>query len=281
LFARAQKWHEFENWPGGRRLIRAAFAVSGLHARAKRNARDIVLRHNRLAVAGLPPAFEGYTILHLSDLHIDLARDIPHELATRVRGLRYDACALTGDFRAETGGDFEATLAGMRVLARELSPPVFGVFGNHDSLLMLQPLEELGVHMLVNEHVRLERDGAELYLAGVDDPNFFRAHDLTAARRGIPEDAASVLLAHSPEIYAEAAESGFGALLCGHTHGGQLCLPGGVPVRRVAGCPRSLHAGAWEHGGMSGYTSVGSGSCVVDLRLNCPPEVTLQRLTAG
>jgi predicted MPP superfamily phosphohydrolase len=67
-------------------------------------------------------------------------------------------------------------------------------------------------------------------------------------------------------------------MLCGHTHGGQLCLPGGFALRSNAPCPRRLWAGAWRHGELAGYTSVGCGTCVVDLRLNCRPEITLHRL---
>jgi uncharacterized protein len=159
-----------------------------------------------------------------------------------------------------------------------LRTPVFGVLGNHDPLALLEPMEALGVRMLMNESVRLERDGAALYLAGVDDPHYFKSDDLARARSTIPNGHASVLLAHSPEIYARAAAAGFDALLCGHTHGGQLCLPGGFALRSNAPCPRRLWAGAWTHGELSGYTSVGCGTCVVDVRLNCGPEITLHRL---
>jgi len=70
-------------------------------------------------------------------------------------------------------------------------------------------------------------------------------------------------------------------MLCGHTHGGQICLPGGVPLLTDADCPRALARGAWKYHNLIGYTSVGAGSCIVDVRLNCPPEVTLHRLVCS
>jgi len=67
-------------------------------------------------------------------------------------------------------------------------------------------------------------------------------------------------------------------MLCGHTHGGQICLPGGYALTWDARCPRRLAAGAWSYGDMAGYTSVGSGSSVVNARLNCLPEITVHEL---
>ena len=276
----AQTWTEVENWPGSRQLIRLLLSLVGLHGRARRNARSIELRDNELGVVGLPPQFEGYTLLHLSDLHIDIAPDVPNVIAEAVRGHRYDACVMTGDYRAETRGPHEETLAGLRSLMRSLNAPVYAVLGNHDSLSFVEPMEALGIRVLMNESVQIERDGAMLHLAGVDDPHYFRSDDLARSRSAIPAGAASILLAHSPEIHARAAAAGFTTMLCGHTHGGQLCLPGGFALRSNAPCPRRLWAGAWTDGDLTGYTSVGCGTCVVDLRLNCRPEITLHRLRA-
>ena len=69
--------------------------------------------------------------------------------------------------------------------------------------------------------------------------------------------------------------------MCGHTHGGQLCLPGGYPLTLDAKCPRRVGRGAWSEGAMQGYTTTGAGTSILNVRLNCPPEVTLHRLTRG
>jgi predicted MPP superfamily phosphohydrolase len=94
----------------------------------------------------------------------------------------------------------------------------------------------------------------------------------------VPDGAPAILLSHTPELYRQAAHAGFDFFLCGHTHGGQICLPGGVPVILEAKIPRRLGSGAWSHGPMQGYTSRGAGTSVVDVRFNCPGEITLHRL---
>ena len=140
-------------------------------------------------------------------------------------------------------------------------------------------MEDMGVRVLLNESEALEDGGRGLFLVGVDDPHFFRADNLEKAFGGVPEQAASVLLCHSPELYRQAAHSGVGLMLCGHTHGGQICLPGGFPLFTNADCPRDLaRGGPWRYGRLQGYTSVGAGSSVVDVRFNCRPEVTVHTL---
>ena len=94
----------------------------------------------------------------------------------------------------------------------------------------------------------------------------------------IPAGAFSILLSHTPETYREAAAAGFDLMLSGHTHGGQLCLPGGIPIKLEARLPRSMGAGAWRYAEMAGYTSVGAGTSLLPVRLNCPPEITLHTL---
>jgi predicted MPP superfamily phosphohydrolase len=70
-------------------------------------------------------------------------------------------------------------------------------------------------------------------------------------------------------------------MLSGHTHGGQICLPGSIPITLDATLPRRMGSGAWQYHRMSGYTSVGAGSSIIAVRLNCPPEITLHHLRRG
>jgi predicted MPP superfamily phosphohydrolase len=94
----------------------------------------------------------------------------------------------------------------------------------------------------------------------------------------IPKDDYSILLSHKPQTYGEAAQHGFDLMLCGHTHGGQLYLPGGHAIKLKAVLPRRMGNGAWQYEILAGYTSVGVGTSLLPVRLNCPPEVTLHRL---
>lgn len=267
-----------ENWYSVHGVIRTCLRLSGLYGRAQRNARSIQVRHHPVAIPGLPSAFEGYRILHLSDLHVDMEQRNTHAISERVRELQYDLCVLTGDYRARTFGPIDQVLAGMAAIRLQLQGPIYGVLGNHDTLRLVPGLEELGIRMLLNEAIVIERAGQSLHLAGVDDAHYYQVHNIDRASNAIPEDAVSILLSHTPEIYRLAAHAGFSLMLSGHTHGGQICLPGGVPIVWDARCPRALASGPWRYGTLIGYTSVGAGTSVVNARLNCPPEITIHEL---
>jgi predicted MPP superfamily phosphohydrolase len=139
-------------------------------------------------------------------------------------------------------------------------------------------LEAMGIRMLQNECEAIRRGDQAIYLAGIDDAHYFKVDNIEKAGAGIPEDAFAVLLSHTPEVYRQAAHAGFDLLLSGHTHGGQICLPGSTPITLDSALPRRMGAGAWRYREMIGYTSVGAGSSVVAVRFNCPPEITLHRL---
>jgi len=278
VFGQGRNFFHVENWYALRSIIRNSLRLVLLHGRAKRNARRIQVRHNHFTLPHLPAAFDDFTLLQISDLHLDMADDFPHVLIEAVRQVDYDLCVLTGDFKAETYGPYEAALRALQQVRTHLEGEVYGVLGNHDTICMVPGLESMGIRMLLNEQVMLQREGDTIYLAGIDDPHYYRADNIERAGEDIPEDAVSILLAHSPEIYRHAAHADFDVMLCGHTHGGQMCLPGGYALMCNASSPREFCAGAWRYHGLSGYTSVGSGACVVDLRINCPPEITLHHL---
>jgi uncharacterized protein len=267
-----------ESW---RPVLRVALKLSGLYWRARRNAARIEIHDNIVRSPRLPAAFDGFTILHISDLHIETNDAAMLRLAELLPPLVYDICVLTGDFRSHTFGAFDRAVEGLARLCAHFSAPAYGVLGNHDSVRMVPPIEDLGIRMLVNECETLSRAGQRLYLAGIDDAHLYRVDNLEKAAAAIPDDAFSILLSHTPEVYRQAAHIGFDLLLAGHTHGGQLCLPGGVPVTLDAAVPRHMGRGTWRYGAMTGYTSVGVGACVEPVRLNCPPAITLHRLRRG
>ena len=132
--------------------------------------------------------------------------------------------------------------------------------------------------MLFNECEIISRGDNHIYLAGIDDAHFYRADDIQKAATRIPSGTFSILLSHTPEVYDRAAKADFDLMLSGHTHGGQLCLPGGVPIKLEARLPRRMGAGLWHHLSMAGYTSVGAGTSLLPARLNCPPEIALHTL---
>jgi predicted MPP superfamily phosphohydrolase len=262
-------------------IIEGALKLSGLYWRARRNAQRVTVRQQELKFSALPKSFDGYTILHISDMHVEMSEAAMEHLIKIVHGMSYDLCVLTGDYRAKTFGPFDAALLGVEKVRAYLKPPIFGVLGNHDTVQMVPQLEAMGIRMLINECEVLARGSERIYLAGIDDAHFYRVDNIEKAASQIPSDEFSILLSHTPEIYRQAAHANFNLMLCGHTHGGQLCLPGSIPIKLEAVLPRRMGAGVWEHCDMIGYTSRGAGSSVVPVRLNCPAEITLHRLRRG
>lgn len=278
VFGQGLNFFHIENLTSSHRFIRAVLVMAGLYRRGLANARQVVLRRNHIRSMRLPRAFEGFTILHLSDLHVDMCPEAMDRVHALMEGLEYDLCVLTGDYRGQTFGPFEETLAGMARLRDSIKGDILAVLGNHDTICMAPGLEDMGIRLLLNECAPVQRQGERIHIAGIDDAHYFRVDNIEKAGDGIPHDAFSILLSHTPEIYRQAAHAGFDLLLAGHTHGGQICLPGGVALTLDSVLPRALGAGAWKYHQMQGYTSVGAGSSVVPVRFNCPPEITLHHL---
>jgi predicted MPP superfamily phosphohydrolase len=132
--------------------------------------------------------------------------------------------------------------------------------------------------MLMNERDCIKRGHDGIWLAGVDDPHHYRMDDIAKSVAGIPAGETAILLSHSADNHVEAAAAGVDLFLCGHTHGGQICLPGGFPLVTSTRLSRRFAAGAWQYGGMAGYTSRGIGTSAIDARFNCAPEATLHTL---
>jgi uncharacterized protein len=278
IFGQGLNFFHLENATVSHSLIRGLLMLSGLYWRGFRNSAKVELRHNRIVAANLPAPFDGFTILQISDLHVEMSAAAMQRVAELVHAISYDICVLTGDYRTQTFGPYADALAGVARLCRELKQPIYGVLGNHDTICMVPALEQMGIRMLLNESEVLERGGARIHLAGIDDAHFYRVDNIEKAAEAIPHDEFSILLSHTPEIYRQAAHADFDVLLSGHTHGGQICLPGGIPITLNCVVPRSMGHGSFNHHGMIGYTSAGAGVSIVPARFNCPPEITLHHL---
>jgi predicted MPP superfamily phosphohydrolase len=278
VFGQGINFFHIENLTPSHALIRAVLMASGLYWRGVQNAAKVELRENRIALPQLPASFDGFTILQLSDLHVEMSKAAMKRVRALLKKVTYDLCVLTGDYRARTYGPYDATLAGMAKVRSALNGTIYGVLGNHDTICLVPGLEEMGIKVLLNESVTVERGKDRIHLAGIDDAHFYRVDNIEKAAADIPHDEFSILVSHTPEIYRQAAHADFNLLLSGHTHGGQICLPGGIPITLDSVLPRSMGSGAWKYHDMIGYTSVGAGVSVVPVRFNCPPEITLHRL---
>ena len=187
---------------------------------------------------------------------------------------------ITGDFR-----DPEVTVRlEFRKRIRRLCKVIaakhgtVAVLGNHDTVEDVPFLERLGIRMLLNEAMAIERKGSRIWIVGVDDPHFFGTHDLQKALKDTDKSELHLLLAHSPDLADEAANAGVDIYLCGHSHGGQICLPDRTPIFANMRARREFASGGWRAGGMLGYTSRGVGTSGLPIRAYCRPELTLHFL---
>ncbi len=238
IFGRGRTLFHIENVEWLMHFVYHSFRLTGLYGRAYRNIFDIRVVENELVLPGLPPEFNGYTLLHLSDLHLDIAPGLAEAVVAALDGVAYDTAVITGDYRASTSGAYDLALSETVKVIDHLKSPSYAILGNHDFIEFVPPLERAGLTFLLNESVPLHRGLETIYLSGVDDPHFYETDNLEKARLDIPDDAVSLLLAHSPELYRSAAAAGYDAMLCGHTHAGQICLPGRIPIMNNANCPR-------------------------------------------
>ena len=273
-------WENFDLMP---KTLGVLLKLSGLMPRASANALQYRLHEFDIPINGLPDCFEGYRILHLSDLHIDEIRDGGKRLCETLAGLEYDLCVLTGDFRFDTYGVFDKVMSRMTRLLNVLNcrDGVVGILGNHDFIEMVPEFEAMGMTMLLNESLAINRGEHHFSLVGLDDAHYYKVNDLGRAMENVDASQPVVLLVHSPEVIDEAAEAGIDFYLCGHTHGGQVCLPGEIPVIGNARCERNKLSGRWRHGRMQGYTHRGTGASGIAVRINCPPDISIHRLVTA
>ncbi len=275
---RHQAWWHPARYLSARRVVPFALKLTGLWRRAHAQCLAVGVVENEVLLPSLPTAFDGFRLLQITDLHTDIDPALPTAVIAALRGIRFDLAVVTGDFHNEIGEDWADSIAQTATIIPHLGPTPLATLGNHDLLDMVPPLEAVGLRFLLNENVALDRDGQRLWIAGIDDASYYRTHLPLRARDGVPADACAILLSHSPECFRESTAAGFAWQVSGHTHGGQICLPGGLAVLRKAAVPGRMIAGPWRHQDLVGYTSRGTGSCTAAARLNCPPEITVHTL---
>ena len=178
----------------------------------------------------------------------------------------------------------------MKELGRLKAPlGVFAVLGNHDfwsgqevALKIVHGLEGLGVQVLRNEAIPLQREGQRLYIVGVDD-YWEASYSLSESLQGVPKDAFKMLLSHNPDVNEdiEKLSERIDLIISGHTHGGQIVLPmwGATYIPSPFG--QKYLTGLVKEGNRQTYISSGLGLFLVPVRINCPPDVSLLTLRRG
>ena len=233
----------------------------------------------RVTMRRLAPAFHGYRVAQISDLHMGdwMDRARLAEVVALVNRQEADLIAITGDFvtglARRVAADLVAGLRGLRA-----PDGVVAVLGNHDhwanTAVMQQVLRDSGIRELRNTVHTLERDGALFHIAGVDDVHVGR-HRLDRVLARLPAAGAALLLAHEPDFADEAAATGrFDLQISGHSHGGQVSLPFFGPFH-LPELGRKYPRGRYQVGAMTLYTNRGIGMVKIHLRFNCRPELTV------
>ena len=276
---RTRHWGEFK-----RLLIvfRVLLNASRLFDAGRRRAADLRLVELELRFAELPAAFDGYRLLHLTDLHLDGLPQLADAIANLVRGRPVDLSVWTGDYRFRVHGEHAQVLPGMAKILAAISAVDghLATLGNHDPAALVDPLERLGLRVLTNETVTIRRGSATLHVTGLDDVHYFYTDAAAAALTEAPPGF-RIALVHSPEAAHLAAAAGCALYLCGHTHGGQVCLPGGMPVLTNSVFHWRHAKGLWRRGKMRGYTSNGAGISGLPVRFFSRGEVTLITLRSA
>ncbi len=238
-----------------------------------------------LPVPGLDPRLAGLRIAQLSDLHIGTMTPRSWGLAwSRAANLRApDLAVVTGDM-VTSGTDFYEDVADV-IGALRAKEGVFASMGNHDYFgaegePLVSMLRARGVGVLRNEGVVIERNGAKLWLAAIDD-TWTRRDDIERAMRDRPAGATTVLLAHDPNRFDAAADAGANVVLSGHTHGGQIGVPFFYRIANLATFAYRYNVGLYRRGQSVLYVHPGLGTTGPPMRLGVPPEVAILTLRAA
>jgi len=245
--------------------------------------RFLTVARAEIPIARLPETFSGTRLLFLSDVHAGpfLSKGALARVFARLATLKPDVVIHGGDMA--TSNVREILPHGEAVGGLKGPLGTFAVFGNHDHYTkdvagVGRFFEACGVRVLDNDAIALTRGGARIALAGIDDWNIGRPDlDRAIARAGeIAPASPIVLISHNPDASLEASARGVALTLSGHTHGGQVRIPGRPVLVRMSRF--RLDDGRYEHDGAQILVSRGLGVSGIPLRLFCSPEATLVTL---
>ncbi|MGG0458696.1 metallophosphoesterase [Bacillus mycoides] len=239
----------------------------------------------------IPSSFKGFKILQLSDLHNKKFGENQNVLIKKVKNLNPDIIVITGDLIDSKSYDAEISLQVIREIVTEY--PVYFVTGNHEQWSgkynsLEKELKKYNVTVLRNEHVSIQKDGQEINLLGIDDPEFTSGNrdeehivksEIRKAKDGINSDGFKVLLSHRPEFFEEYVDEKVDLVLSGHAHGGQVRLPfiGGLVAPNQGILPKYT-AGLYEKQNTSMIVSRGLGNSIIPQRVFNRPEIVVVQL---
>jgi len=243
---------------------------------------DLEVTRETVRLKGLPRAFSGFNVCHLTDLHSREFDKGNASLLSLIAESRPDAIAVTGDMVDRLNPDESVFLKLCEGLSR--IAPTYFVTGNHEidglhGLGIVGDVARRGVNCMDNRSVTLERNGQSIRIAGVGEHKFYGNAGLKAALQGVSEDDFTLLLSHHPEQMDAFTQKKVDLVLAGHTHGGQIRLPfmGAIFAPTQGMFPRYI-SGLYQEDRTAMYISRGLGSSTFPIRRDCPPEMAFLTL---
>jgi uncharacterized protein len=245
--------------------------------------REFEIGHVDVTIPGLDPAFRGYRIASIADVHLDEWRNALRfeEVISLINRQHPDLVAIVGDLFSYDVNGLSRQMVASLIKLRPQDATV-AVLGNHDHFVgaatVRKVMQQSNVIDLSNDVLTLKKAGSTLHVAGVDSV-MSRKHRLDSVLQKLPPTGPAILLVHEPDFADASANTGrFSLQISGHSHGGQWIVPGiGPPIRGLHS--RKYPLGRYRVGDMTHYTNRGIGTSIINLRINCPPEITVFSLT--
>lgn len=241
---------------------------------------SVAVKRYTVNIKNLPSEFEGFTILHLTDLHSKVYGDNQKGLTKIIGREQFDIVAVTGDLVDQNNPSVKPAVD----LIKYFNKPVYFVPGNHDwwtNYTSKEPLRSLGVKILENKAEKIVRGDNYLWITGVDDP-FTGRDDLGKALMDVEDrEMPTLLLAHTPKIYQEAVDKEVDLVLVGHTHGGQVRIPftGAINIPGQGWFPEFDYE-RFQSGKTTMIINGGLGESMIPLRIHNRPEIVLVTLSS-
>jgi len=268
------------------KLLKIILLIVGVYVFLYVNNHWIVITERTYESEKIPKSFEGFRITQVSDLHDALFGENQKKLIEKVRNTKPDAIFITGDLIDSNRYDLEQSLTAVRGFV-EIAD-VYYVIGNHEVAInqvdeIYDALQKLGVHILPNAAIWLERGGEKIAVAGIEDP--LNGADtqimLNTAMAHVPKEFFTALLAHRPEKFDIYTKNEIDLVFAGHAHGGQIRIPlvGGL-IAPGQGFFPEYTAGFYEENQTTMNVNRGLGNSGAPFRIFNFPEIVVVELKA-